>query len=244
MTKRRSLYRILLLVCLALSACTSLGTPSTAVPAAGRSASPSPSATLFIQPTAAPPSPSASPTSGAPRPAATVARPITASPTPGDFQKASNITYAHIAGVDPNLLSLDVYYTDPTGAKRPVMIYVHGGGWIGGDKAHVGAKPEFFTQAGYVFVSVNYRLSPQAKFPAHVQDVASAILWAMKTIAQYGGDPNQIYLMGHSAGGQLVTLVATDEQYLKADGAGLSLIKGVISLDTAAYDIAHIRQPL
>jgi acetyl esterase/lipase len=89
-----------------------------------------------------------------------------------------------------------------------------------------------------VLISVNYRLSPQAKFPAHVQDVAAAIAWANQKIGQYGGDPNQLYVSGHSAGGHLATLVASDERYLKEQGLNLAALKGVVSIDTAGYDFS------
>jgi acetyl esterase/lipase len=170
---------------------------------------------------------------------------LTATPTffqpsiqPDHVQKTLNVAYASTVGIEPHLQSLDIYHAESNSVQRPVIIFVHGGGWIGGDKSDVAAKPEFFVHAGYVFVSINYRLSPQAKFPANVQDVATAIIWTIQNIAHYGGDPKQIYLFGHSAGGHLVTLVATDERYLKEQGFGLQVIRGVISLDTAGYDLS------
>jgi arylformamidase len=155
-----------------------------------------------------------------------------------EIQKALDIAYAHTSGIAAHLQSLDVYYTEPVTAHRPVVIYVHGGGWTSGDKAHLDFKTDFFLKAGYVLISVNYRLSPEAVFPAHVQDVAAAIAWANQKIGQYGGDPNQLYVSGHSAGGHLATLVATDERYLKEQGLSLAAIKGVISIDTAGYDFS------
>ena len=90
-------------------------------------------------------------------------------------------------------------------------------------------KPTLFTQAGYCFVSINYRLSPRPasndpariKFPVHEQDVASAIAWVHDHIKDYGGDPTRIALAGHSAGAQLAALVSTDPKYLQAHGLGL-----------------------
>jgi acetyl esterase/lipase len=115
-----------------------------------------------------------------------------------------------------------------------------GGGWSGGDKGNVSFKPEFFVSEGYVFVSVNYRLTPQVDFPVHAQDVAHAIASAMDNIGQFGGDANQLYLMGHSAGAHLVTLVATDEGYLAEHGKSLSDLRGVISNDIRAYDMVDL----
>ncbi len=165
--------------------------------------------------------------------------PITEIPT-GDLAGMMthlDIRYRIPAKTNPNLTSLDIYA--PKNAKElPVMIFVHGGAWSTGDKAtSVGLKPNVFVQSGYIFVSINYRLSPAVTHPIHVQDVASAIAWVHTHISDYGGDPQRIYLMGHSAGAHLVALVATDEKYLQAVGENLNLIKGVIGLDGGGYDI-------
>jgi arylformamidase len=235
MRNRRSLAGFTFLLLMVMSACVPAAALTAPHPG---SATPLSAATIPIIPSVTSlPSPTLSPSSSA----TALVRLPTTSPTPQaeTIHVARDISYAQIAGVDPRLLSLDVYYTDPISSKRPVMLFIHGGGWIGGDKDHVAIKSEFFTQAGFVFISANYRLSPQAIFPAHVQDVAKAIAWTVKEIGHYGGDPARLFLMGHSAGGQLVTLVATDDQYLKSFGLSLSVIKGVVSLDTAAYDLSY-----
>lgn len=149
--------------------------------------------------------------------------------------KYYDIQYDSIKGVDPKLNSLDIYTTNSEELK-PIMIYVHGGAWRLGDKTSVGLKPLAFTEKGFIFISINYRLSPNAKFPVHVQDVGKAIAWIYANAENYGGDKKQIYLMGHSAGAHLVTLVSTDERYLKENSLNLNNIKGVISLD-AVYDL-------
>ncbi|MCJ7586029.1 MAG: alpha/beta hydrolase [Anaerolineales bacterium] len=161
-----------------------------------------------------------------------------ASPTPALQEEAvyHDIVYLDAPDADPNLNALDTYV--PAGASSaPVLVFVHGGGWTQGDKSGVDSKPEAFNAAGYVFVSVNYRLSPAVMHPIHVQDVAAAIAWVYNNIASYGGDPQQIFLLGHSAGAQIVALVATDERRLQAHGLDLSVIKGVVPLDGAGYDI-------
>ncbi len=139
-------------------------------------------------------------------------------------------------GSDPNLTSLDIYTPSHSGVY-PVVIYVHGGGWEGGDKKNVRYKPEFFNDEGFVFISVNYRLSPEVNHPDHVQDVADAVAWVVENISQYGGDPDAIFIMGHSAGAHLVSLLGTDETYLENSGYTLDVLKGVISLDTGSLDI-------
>ena len=138
------------------------------------------------------------------------------------------------------LHKLDVYSPKKKVSEAPVMIYVHGGGWKKGDKSRVGAKPGYFTDKGWIFVSLNYRLLPDGKHPANVSDIAQAIAFIHDHAAEYGGDPDKMFLMGHSAGCHLVSLVATDHRRLEEFNKSLTSIKGVIALDTQAYDIASL----
>ncbi len=142
-------------------------------------------------------------------------------------------------GVSSDEASLDVY-ASPGVRGQPVLIYVHGGGWAAGDKANVGFKPEFFVENGFVFVSVDYRLTPNVEFPTHAEDVAAAIRWVHDHVADYGGDPSHIDLMGHSAGAHLVALVGTDSRYLEDVGLGLWAIHAVVPLDTQTYDLTAL----
>ena len=160
------------------------------------------------------------------------------------YQKHLNLPYAEKPGVDPNLLSLDIYTpgTMPEKAGRPVVVMVHGGGWRAGDKANDSngtEKAAFFTAQNCVYVSVNYRLSPAVRHPAHAEDVARAVAWVFNQIGQFGGDPNRLTLMGHSAGAHLAALVATDRKYLAKLGKSPTAFHGVILLDTAGYNIVR-----
>jgi arylformamidase len=121
--------------------------------------------------------------------------------------------------------------------NAPVMIFIHGGAWKFGDKRAVGEKSAFFNSRGWIFISANYRLLPDGKHPNNVDDVARAIAWVHDNIKKHGGDPDSIFIMGHSAGAHLVALVATDHRPLEKCGKKLSTIKGVIPLDTQAYDL-------
>ena len=142
---------------------------------------------------------------------------------------------------DPERLSLDVYAPGtavPEGSKgRPVMLFVHGGGWTFGDKEHVGRKPKYFTDAGWVFVATNYRFVPEGRHPVNVEDVARAVAWTRKNVAGHSGDPDSIFLMGHSAGAHLAALVATDGRHLAKAGESLDAVRGVVLLDGAGYDV-------
>jgi acetyl esterase/lipase len=98
-------------------------------------------------------------------------------------------------------------------------------------------KPAAFTKEQFVFVSVNYRFVPQVTLKEMTGDIAKAIKWIHDHAKDFGGDPNVIFVGGHSAGAHLAALVCTDERYLQAEGLTLANIKGCIPVDTAAYDI-------
>ncbi len=134
---------------------------------------------------------------------------------------------------------LDIYY--PAGAKNlPVVFWIHGGGWQAGDKKDVQIKPKSFTEKGYVFVSINYRLLPAVDMITIVRDVAKAVRWVHDHIAEYGGDPKRLLVMGHSAGAQLAALICTDDRYLKAEKLSLDIVKGCVPVDGDTYDVPAI----
>jgi acetyl esterase/lipase len=145
------------------------------------------------------------------------------------LQGKHSLQYAHIPGVDPALLSLDIY--GRPGVSSPVLAYVHGGSWKGGDKSNLAAKLQLADELGAVFVSINYRLSPKAKHPDHVKDVAAALVWIKANAKRFGGDSNQFAIMGHSAGGHLVSLVAVHPRYLIEAGMRREHLSCVVNLD-------------
>jgi acetyl esterase/lipase len=156
------------------------------------------------------------------------------------------------------LQTLDIY-APPEGTNHPVAIWIHGGGWHSGDKAEIDNKPRAFTEKGYIFVSINYRLwtppwtnsdhegvrrfqwSPT--FPGKVtltdeaEDIARAVRWVRDHIQDYGGNCEALAVLGHSAGASLSALVCTDDRYLKGEGVPLGVIKACIPVDGDAYDI-------
>ena len=107
--------------------------------------------------------------------------------------------------------SLDVWRRPDlrTDASAPVLVQIHGGAWVIGDQ-EVQAYPlmSHLVERGWVCVSATYRLSPKAKWPAHIEDVKRALAWTKENIARYGGDPSWIAITGGSAGGHLVSLAA------------------------------------
>ena len=113
--------------------------------------------------------------------------------------------------------------------KAPVLLYVHGGGWISGERTKVYNLPVYARERGYLLVSTDYRPVPQTSIDGQVNEVARAIRWTRANIERYGGDPNRIVIMGHSAGSHLVSMVAVK----KLGGS----IRGVIANDVQAYDL-------
>ncbi len=147
-----------------------------------------------------------------------------------------NIPYADPASEQQ---MLDVY--SPKDAKNlPVVFWIHGGGWQVGDKAEVQSKPQAFMDKGFVFVSTNYRLLPKVDMGTLIRDVAKSIHWVTDHIAEYGGDPKRLFIMGHSAGAQLAAILCTDERYLKAEGLSFAIVKGCVPVDGDTYDIPAI----
>ncbi|MEW5941751.1 MAG: alpha/beta hydrolase, partial [Chloroflexota bacterium] len=159
-------------------------------------------------------------------------------------RNATDIVYKQAEGVDPSLLMLDVY-SGPEMESAPVVVFIHGGTWTGGDKsnAHRSAKfLDFFRGNGAVVVSANIRLqqsdlSPNITYREQAADVASVVRWTRDHIAEYGGDPNRLALFGYSSGAHLVALVGADESYLRAEGLDRSALLAVMCFDVDAYDI-------
>ena len=132
---------------------------------------------------------------------------------------------------------LDVYQpkilppaASPSTAAKPVVVFFYGGAWDSGDKSSYFFMAEALTSRGYVVVMPDYRVYPEVVFPLYMDDAALAIKWAFDNVAQYGGDPDKIFLMGHSAGAQLAALAAYDAKYLSAVGVDERRIKGVVSV--------------
>ncbi len=156
-------------------------------------------------------------------------------PTAADalaVKKIDNIAYFEGKDADDYRHRLDLYI--PQGKKDfPVVVLVHGGSWMMGDNRCCGlysSVGEFLASRGIGAVLPNYRLTPTVKHPEHMKDLAKAVAWTKAHIAEHGGRPDKIFLAGHSAGGHMVALLATDDQYLKAEGLAIADIKGVIAL--------------
>lgn len=153
---------------------------------------------------------------------------------------AGSRTLADLAyGSDP-AQRVDVYA--PAGATRaPVLVMVHGGGWRHGDKASPGVvqnKAARWLPRGFVLVSVNYRMLPQAGVAQQAEDVARALAFVQARAGDWGGDASRVVLMGHSAGAHLAALLAADPARVQHAGGKPWL--GTVALDSAATDVESV----
>ena len=148
----------------------------------------------------------------------------------GSYKAQRDIQYGSLARQE-----LDVYAPKDGKRSRAVVIFVHGGGWTSGTKSEYRFVAEALTSRGLVAVVPSYRLFPQVKFPAFVDDVAQAVAWAHAHAVEYGGDVNRIYVMGHSAGAQIAALIAFNAEYLERAGGKQEWVKGFIGL-AGPYD--------
>ena len=153
----------------------------------------------------------------------------------------TTVAYAELPAVDPDLTSVDVYLPAGCG-PAPVVMWVHGGGWQRGDKANgtIEQKAAWAASFGAALVSVNYRLSTPGSgvmWPDHGEDVAAAVAWVQQRGSTVGLAGTSITLIGHSAGGHLVAIVATDPSLLTEAGADPANVSCVVALD-ASFDLA------
>ncbi|MEY2853874.1 MAG: hypothetical protein RL030_1006 [Pseudomonadota bacterium] len=145
-------------------------------------------------------------------------------------QVTSNLAY----GTDPRH-RLDVYRsTADEDAPRPVLLFLHGGGFVRGDKSEKENVGQFFAREGFVVAIANYRLAPQVEWPAGAQDVVSAFVWLQQHVVGLGGDPRRIFLAGESAGAAHVAAAALLRTLHPSGGlpvAGVVLISGVYNVE-------------
>lgn len=160
-----------------------------------------------------------------------------------EVQEVKDLHYhseAELAAGDDTMRSqcqLDLKY--PEGKKGwPVVVWFHGGGLTGGHRHY----PEL--PADIAVVAVGYRLSPQVKLPLFIEDAAAATAWVFKNIANYGGDPEKIFISGHSAGGYLAAMVGMDPRWLAKHGVDHKKLAGIIPVSGQMTTHFHVKQLL
>lgn len=157
------------------------------------------------------------------------------------LQIQKDISYrnkAKVSRYEAERCKLDLYL--PVGRKNfPTLVWFHGGGLTEGDKAEIKTAnlAKHYAEAGLAIASVNYRLSPKAKYPAYIQDAAAAFAWVKKHITEYGGAADQVFIGGHSAGAYLALMVGMDSQYIRLHGLKAEDIAGLVSV--AGQTLTH-----
>lgn len=147
---------------------------------------------------------------------------------------AKDIDYSKEQGKVSN--QLNIYYPEDTLAKKGVLIFIHGGSWSSGKKETYWWLGRNLARKGLVAVIINYGLAPDQQYAKMAADCAAAVNWVAQHIDSYGGNPERIFLMGHSAGGHLAELINADPQYLEATGFK-GKIKGVVLNDAFGLDM-------
>jgi acetyl esterase/lipase len=139
--------------------------------------------------------------------------------------------------------TLDVY-RPASSTKSPVIVFFYGGSWQTGDKETYLFVATALAQRGYVVVVPDYRVYPQVRYPAFLEDGARAVRWAKDNAARFGGDPGRLFIMGHSAGAYIAAMLVLDDRWLQ--GVGLTPdhdVKGLIGI-SGPYDLLPLHGTL
>ncbi|UOR05148.1 alpha/beta hydrolase [Hymenobacter aerilatus] len=140
---------------------------------------------------------------------------------------------------------LDVYTPRQRGpAPLPVVVFIHGGSWNSGSKNLYSFIGRRLAKQGVVAVVISYRLAPQVRVPQMADDCARAVVWTTQHVAAYGGDPQRVFVMGHSAGGGLAALLATKNELFTRWGLAHNPIRGAILDDPAGLDMLDYLQKM
>ena len=150
----------------------------------------------------------------------------------GEHERTADLAYGQLPRQ-----RLDVYRPGTAG-PHPIVVFWYGGGWTGGSKADYRFVGSALAEAGYVAVLPDYRLYPEVKFPTFVEDGAAAVAWVMANAGDIAGDPEQLYLAGHSAGAHTAALLALNRSYLERVGVSPEKVRGLIALSGP-----HVLQP-
>ncbi|MBW4329981.1 alpha/beta hydrolase [Stakelama sp. CBK3Z-3] len=122
-----------------------------------------------------------------------------------------------------------------TSAPKPVIVFFYGGGWVKGTRQGYAFAGRAFASNGFVTVVPDYRKVPDVRFPAFVEDGAQAMKWVQNHIADYGGDPKRVAIVGHSAGAYTVAMLALDRHFLADAGVSPDMVKAAVGL-SGPYD--------
>ena len=149
------------------------------------------------------------------------------------------LTEGQAYGSDPRD-RLDIYAPSGAAGNAPVVVFFYGGSWNMGSRTDYKFVGEALASRGIVAVIADYRLYPQVRYPAFLEDSAAAVAWTVKEVQRYGGDPKRLFVMGHSAGGYNAAMVALDPRWLAKSGQTPAILRGWIGL-AGPYDFIPIK---
>jgi acetyl esterase/lipase len=153
------------------------------------------------------------------------------------YTKSADISY----GADPRQ-KLDIYAPRDVAVGAPVVVFFYGGNWRMGDRADYAFVGEALASRGILAVIADYRLYPEASYPGFLEDSAAAVAWTARKVRNYGGNPERLFVMGHSAGAYNAAMVALDARWLAGQGLQPSVLRGWIGL-AGPYDFLPIENP-
>ena len=153
----------------------------------------------------------------------------------GPRDAGGRLAVSDIAFGDDPRQKLDVFTPVAAVSDAPVLVFFYGGSWKSGSKEDYAFAAQAFAAQGFVTVLPDYRLHPEARFPAFLEDGASAVAWVRDNIAAYGGDPRKIVLAGHSAGAYNALMLGLDPSYLVRAGVDPHVVRAVAGL-SGPYD--------
>lgn len=130
---------------------------------------------------------------------------------------------------------LDVYVPEQATGTLPVIVFFYGGSWQMGNRGDYKFAAEALASKGFVVVVPDYRVYPEVRYPAFMEDAAAAFAWAHREAGSFGGDARRMVVMGHSAGAHIATMLAYNERFLAAQGRSRSDVRAVIGL-AGPYD--------
>ena len=153
------------------------------------------------------------------------------------YRKSADISY----GADRRQ-KLDIYAPRDVAVGAPVVVFFYGGNWRMGERADYAFVGEALASRGILAVIADYRLYPEASYPGFLEDSAAALAWTARKVRGYGGNPERLFVMGHSAGAYNAAMVALDARWLGAQGMQPSALRGWIGL-AGPYDFLPIENP-
>lgn len=142
----------------------------------------------------------------------------------------SYVLYEDVRYGEAERQAMDIYRPKDAPSAAPVVVYFYGGSWKGGSRETYRFMGEALARAGFLVAIPDYRLYPEVRFPAFVEDGARAVRWISEHAREFGGDPERLVLMGHSAGAHIAALLAFDERYLARSGQPDLAIDGFVGL--------------